>query len=73
MSTEIICTTRRLQCSIFEQKYLLLNPDNQYNRKKAVYQKQQKSFVDDNLPKELIPGLFLKGHMNVNAKELGSK
>jgi hypothetical protein len=38
-----------------------------------VYQKQQKSFVDDNLPKELIPGLFLKGHMNVNAKELGSK
>jgi hypothetical protein len=50
-----------------------LNPDNQYNRKKAVYQKQQKSFVDDNLPKELIPGLFLKGHMNINAKELGSK
>jgi hypothetical protein len=41
--------------------------------KKAVYQKQQKSFVDGNLPKELTPGLFLKGHMNVNAKELGSK
>jgi hypothetical protein len=58
---------------VLDQYPRFLNPDNQYNRKKAVYQKQQKSFVDDNLPKGLIPGLFLKGHMNINAKELGSK
>ncbi|CAH1374897.1 unnamed protein product [Tenebrio molitor] len=32
------------QCSIFEQKYLLLDPANQYNRKKGSVPETAKEF-----------------------------